>query len=892
MRPRRAADAAPGYDPRHTPPQGPALQGPPTTQPPGREALPSSHWARRHGELADESLLPPRPSERAPDESWLNRLGPDQPGQRHPDTGEVPLYQQQLEPPAPFEEPGAFEAPRSLYNTGQTPVPPVPPLPETNEPGRSPYSGSFEAASLTSQQPYPDLYDEPSAPGGASAFAPPAPDTYAPMAPASPGLPAGPGYDDLPPAAPLSPGGPTTQEVGVGDLDVLDDEEVAVEKRAREVPELPYLPGLDGLRAFALGAVLAFAGGISQVRGGFLGISTAFTLTGFLLTTKALTEWGQQSRLSLIDLWQRRAARIVPPYYFVIALVIVLQLVLRVGSVPSFRRDVWGAIGFVSNWQQAYPDFSRTFENLSALAHLWPVALAVQLTIVVPVVLAALMAVTSRTWRTAAVVFAVAGLASFAAAWVISGYAEGHDVVYYGTHTRAGEVLAGVVLAYLVMTPRFRKVIRKPRVMSVVKAGGLPALMGLLALWVVLPIDSGFLFRGGTILNATLTAWLVLAVTMPGPTPSLLGLWPLQKLGEISFSAYLLHWPLFLLVDEERTPLDGYALFGTRLALTLVAAVAATWAIETTFRWRFNLPRLQLGAGLGLAAVILAVLAVILPVNPPANVSLTIDDGGDQPGQLDVVTPTGGGSEVARVLVAGDETAASMVPGFAQWNDANPDAQIRVDTHVAADCPVGGPWNTRRFGERVEPSEECIAWPFRLPKTLDAADYDVIVVLMGSADLGEREVQRDWRHLGDPTFDQWMSNHLKGLGDRFSEADAPVLWLTTPHVRLTPSETDSGEGPVEWAQYDDNDPQRVNRLNALFHATVGDRSGFDVIDLDAWLQNQPRGEYNPAIRVGAELTEEGAAAAAGWLVPQVLEAADVSADVSTPPDDAELEDAG
>lgn len=690
--------------------------------------------------------------------------------------------------------------------------------------------------------------------------------------------------------------GLSTQELGLGSLDDVDDlgdqldgvDDRSEQESRAKVPALPHLNGLDGLRGLALVAVLAFAGDISQVRGGFLGISTAFTLTGFLLTAKALTEWGETSRLALADLWQRRAERLIPAYYFVIALVVVLQLTVRVGSVPGFRTDVWGALGFATNWQLAYPGdgFSRMFQDLSALQHLWPVALLVQLTLVVPLAFSGLMAVTSRTWRTAAAVFAAACVASFAAAWYISSQPEGHNVAYYGTHTRAGEVLAGVVLAYLVMTPRFRAFVRKPRILSVIRHGGLPALAALLVLWTRLPFDSGFVFQGGTLLNAVLTGWLVLAVTMPGPTSAALGQLPLRKLGEISFCAYLLHGPLFLLVDEDRTSLDGPALFGVQLIVTLVAAAAVAWAIETTFRWRLQLPRVQLAAGLGLTAAILAVMVVILPVNAPANISLSVDDGSDQPGQLDVVAPAGGGQEAARVLVVGDESAASLVPGFAAWNEENPDAPLRVDTHVADRCPLSGPWNTRRFGETVEPSIECVAWPFRLPKTLDAADYDVVLVSMGAADLGEREVQRDWRSLGDPTFDQWMSGQIGGLADRLAGPEAPVLWLTLPEMHLLPSDPESGQ--ASWTQYEDNDPDRVHYLNSLLRSTLDGRSDFTVVDFDHWLQPQ---EFDPAVRVGAELTEEGAGAAADWLAPQILGAAGVDYSAGSA-DDSGTDDSG
>jgi hypothetical protein len=425
----------------------------------------------------------------------------------------------------------------------------------------------------------------------------------------------------------------------------------------------------------------------------------------------------------------------------------------------------------------------------------------------------------------------------------------------------------GVVLAYLVLTPGFRAVLGRAQARTVIRVGGAVAMAGLLALWLLVPRDSEQLFHGVTVANALLTAWVVLAVTLPGPAPTALGVMPLRRLGEIGFAAYLFHWPLYLLIDEDRLGVGGVALFGARLAATLAAGALVHWAIEGPFRQRVRLPRGQLAAGFAAVGVILAAGAFVLPVNPPAGISLTIDDG-DGPGQLDVVAPSGG-SPAARVLVVGDETAASLVSGFEAWNSANSDESLAVDTHVASECPLGGAATIRRLGETVEPSSECEAWRLRLPRMLDAAEVDAIVVAMGSADLGERRIDQEWQHLGDLGYDEWMANEIDGLADVLAEEGVPVLWTTSPHLRLDPTENAS----TSWSDFADNDPERVDRLNELVNSTVRGRQGFEIADLAAWLYDVPRGEFNPDIRNGTELTEPGAEQAVDWLGPQILSAA-------------------
>ncbi|HEX2738760.1 MAG TPA: acyltransferase, partial [Acidimicrobiia bacterium] len=75
---------------------------------------------------------------------------------------------------------------------------------------------------------------------------------------------------------------------------------------------LGYLPGLDGLRGLAVAAVVCFHGGWSWMRGGFLGVSLFFTLSGFLITSLLVAETNADGRVSLKRFWVRRARRLLP----------------------------------------------------------------------------------------------------------------------------------------------------------------------------------------------------------------------------------------------------------------------------------------------------------------------------------------------------------------------------------------------------------------------------------------------------------------------------------------------------------------------------------------------------------------------------------------------------
>jgi peptidoglycan/LPS O-acetylase OafA/YrhL len=635
-------------------------------------------------------------------------------------------------------------------------------------------------------------------------------------------------------------------------------------------PRLPHVAGFDGLRAVALLAILAFHQGYDLVRGGFLGISSFFTLSGFLITTLLLSEWSHGGRVSLGRFWERRARRVLPLLALVLAAIVVLQVALRVGAGPGFRGDVVAAAAQVLNWRFAFggDGFASVLTDPSPVQHLWSVSLLVQVFVLLPLAFIGIMRVVGARWRAAGAAFALAAVVSFVAASMTADRAGNDGVAYYGTHTRIGELLVGVVLAYAVLSPSFRRLMETSRGAAVLRYGPLVALAGLAWLWGTTSLYSSNLFGGVTAVNALLTAFVVLAVTIPGPATTALGWRPLRAVGVISYAAYLVHWPVYLLLDEDRTGLDLNVLFLARVAVTLAVAAVLTWAVERPIRYSLAVPRRQLGVALGSSLALVAAVALVLPEQAPRDVSLTVDNG-DGPGDLDVVTPSTG-DEIVRIALVGDGLAGSMTSGLETWNVDQSEQQVRVDTHVAPGCPISAPGPVRLAGEAVGDDIACVGFGPRLPKLLDASGADAIVVVGGLADLGEREIDRKWRHLGDPVFDDWLSDRYDDLADTLAGRDVPVLWATYPHVRVAPG--NDGEG--DWTTVAENDPLRVERLNEIIHDTASGRDDFSVIDLDAWTQDLPAGgAFGAKYRLeGRDLTEAGADAAARWLVPTVLEA--------------------
>ena len=112
-------------------------------------------------------------------------------------------------------------------------------------------------------------------------------------------------------------------------------EQVAHHGPAAGEPRWGYVPGLDGLRAIALLAVLAFHQQFATARGGYLGVSSFFTLSGFLITSLAIDERRRTGRLSWRGFWERRARRLLPAAVVALVAVLVVQAWLTVGSGPA-----------------------------------------------------------------------------------------------------------------------------------------------------------------------------------------------------------------------------------------------------------------------------------------------------------------------------------------------------------------------------------------------------------------------------------------------------------------------------------------------------------------------------------------------------------------------------
>jgi peptidoglycan/LPS O-acetylase OafA/YrhL len=333
------------------------------------------------------------------------------------------------------------------------------------------------------------------------------------------------------------------------------------------------LPGLDGLRALAVIAVLIYHARPEWLPGGFLGVEVFFVISGFIITRALLIEWQSQGRIAVGSFWLRRARRLLPAVFLLLAGTIGYAALLKPEQMGSLRLDVLAALGYVTNWhlilaEQSYFD---SFLRPSMLRHLWSLAVEEQFYVVWPLLLALGLPILKRRGL---LVVVIGGIVASTAAMALL-YEPGADTarVYFGTDTRAAGLLVGAALAFIVAG-------RSLQPKHVVKAWRQPAvaLLGMAALSLIIAamlwLDDGrpLLYRGGFLAVSLATSVVILAATQRNLFAGLLGLGPLRWVGVRSYGIYLWHWPVYMLLWPAQPTLWQVA--GQVTAVVLISAVS------------------------------------------------------------------------------------------------------------------------------------------------------------------------------------------------------------------------------------------------------------------------------------------------------------------------------
>ncbi|MGP9539879.1 acyltransferase family protein [Brachybacterium sp. AOP43-C2-M15] len=579
---------------------------------------------------------------------------------------------------------------------------------------------------------------------------------------------------------------------------------------SRNSPRPGFRPDIQGLRAIAVLLVVLYHSGVEMLSGGFVGVDAFFVISGFLITTHLLGSLEREGRIRFGAFYAKRARRILPAALVVVALTLVASWIwmspLLMTSVTSAAA---ATAAYVPNYFFALQGTDYLSEATpSVFQHYWSLGIEEQFYLVWPALLAVGFWLARGRQRRLLVMTAALTAASFVACVLLMDVSQ--PWTFFSLPTRAWELGVGALVAFVLRSGA--------RWLSSERLG-LLAWAGLAGLLVVaFTFDEATAFPGAAAaLPVLATAAMILGGAAPGRLHAtrVLSVAPLQFLGAISYSLYLVHWPLQVIPQAAVFSAEPLAT-GTTLALG-AAAVPLAWLLHRTVErpvlsWQALRERSQWLTG---AAALTASLGIVLAsagthlaasqqslstdrtaahepaeLEPagtdvvPANLSPALEEvAADNPSiytegchRSEESTDPGGcrvgeNEEAPLVFLVGDSHAANWYPALEQLAQ---EGKIRLDSNTKNSCL---PLETEQQ-HLSRPYSACQQWRDGVLERVEQEQPDLVLL------AGFHNPDRLGGATGEEVAGQWR----EGLSSTLSRIEGPEVAVIgeVPHQERTP----------------------------------------------------------------------------------------------------------
>ena len=573
-------------------------------------------------------------------------------------------------------------------------------------------------------------------------------------------------------------------------------------------------PEIQALRAVAVLVVVVYHLWPKTLTGGFVGVDVFFVISGFLITAHLLREVDRTGRVSLPRFWAKRIRRLLPASLTVLAasalgvFFIVPQMYWE-----QFFHEIAASAVYAQNWVLAASsiDYLAAENVASPVQHFWSLSVEEQFYLVWPILIGAIALVAGRlsaTARRTLVFVALVVVAAASFAYSVGYTASNPGEAYFATTTRAWEFAAGGLLAVVGATAQ--------RVPDALRT--LVAYAGWAGIAYAVATYSGQTpFPGSAALLPVLATIAVIWAGNPASALSpnrLMGLPPIQFVGNISYSVYLWHWPMIVFFTFFFTELEN----STRIAI-IVASIALAWLttvlIENPARdWKVLVNRKPRYTAL---AMVVAMIAVAVPATL----------GSQQMAQQATVET----ARAATAVASADEcfgASAFAVPEGAC--DSVEHAELTPAASFAVD-------------------DEAEVYTNGCYSDLVTADLNTCVV-------GDAASAMDVALIGDSHAASWYPA-MKAIADEKAWSLSPYMKSSCP-MSVATKEDDTADVERSCSRWNDSlaeelaaQPEPLD-LVVLAHSAVGDKYGSDKDAIEgfreAWAPLVARGTQVVVIR--------------------------------------------